>query len=176
MGTPNVQHSDKWSIVFSNIPSYTPIVASNTDMGLYELYVKEMTFPNLSLELYQSHFMNYQINHQISKINDTLNDLSITFTVSEGLRNYYHIYNWIREMREQENVKDEKWFRLNYINEIKVIFLDNEKRPVSKFTFINGFITDLSSLTLTNGTDQELRFTITIKYEDHKMEMMENCV
>lgn len=175
MGSPNVQHSDKWSIIFSNMPGYQPIIGDNTDMGIYDLYVKEMTFPNLSLELVQSHSMNYQINHQISKINDTLNDLSITFTLSEGLRNYYHIYNWIRNMREMRNVDNEKWFRLNFIKEIKVIFLDNEKRPVSKFTFFNSFITELTSLNLTNGVDDELRFTITMKYEDHKLEFVEGC-
>jgi len=175
MGTPNVQHSDKWSVIFSNIPGYVPTISDNTDMGIYDLYVKEMTFPDLSLELVQSHFMDYQINHQISKINDTLNDLSITFSLSEGLKNYYHIYDWIRSMRERKNVDREKWFRLNLIKEIKVIFMDNEKRPVSKFTFINCFITNLSSLNLTNGIDDELRFTVTIKYEDHLLEVMDAC-
>lgn len=174
MGSPNVQHSDKWSIVFSNIPGYTP-KSENTDMGIYDYYVKDVTFPSLTLELVQSHFRDYQINHQISKINDTLNDLTISFSLSEGMMNYYYIYQYIREMRERHNVEHEKWFRLNFIKEIDITFLDNEKRPVVKYKFHNGFITDLSSLTLTNGVDDELRFTITVKYEDHNFELLTGC-
>jgi hypothetical protein len=175
MGSPNVQHSDKWSIIFSNIPGYVPIIGDNTDMGIFDYYVKEMTFPSVSLELVQSHYRNYQVSHQISKINDTLNDLSITFTASEGLKNYYHIWNYLRNMREMENVDDEKWFRLNLIKEIKLLVLDNEKRPQVRYTFINGFITDLTSLSLTNGIDEEVKFTITVKYEDHLVELITGC-
>ena len=175
MGSPNTQHSDKWKVIFSNIPGYTPDITDNTTMGLYDLFVKDLTFPSLSLKLVQSHFRNYEINHQISKINDELGDLTITFKASEGILNYWYIFSWIKSMREQENIDDEKWFRLNVIKETKVLFLDNQKRPKYRYIFSNGFIVNLSSLILTNGLDNEITFDITIHYEDVNVETIENC-
>lgn len=166
MGLPNIQHSDKFIITISNIPGYV-VKNSNTDnMGLYDLYVKEVLFPSHSLDLIRSDFKGFHINHPGSKINDNLNTLDITFKCSEGMRNWYYIYSWIKSLREGENVDAEKWFRLNLIKEIKLKFLDNEKREQFIYRFVNCFITSLSSLSLTNGQDNELTFTITLEYED----------
>lgn len=176
MGLPNIQHSDKWTVIFSNIPGYHPLPNDNSEgLSLYDLYVKELTFPSLSLELVESKFRNFEIRHQISKINDTLNDLEITFKLSEGMMNYYHIYDWMQSMREMINVDDEKWFRLNMIKEIKILFLDNEKRPKVKHIYKNSFIIGLTSLNLTNGVDDELTFTVTVKYEDYSVELVTEC-
>lgn len=174
MSTPNFQHSDKWSVLFSNLPGYD--IASNINgMTIYDLYVKELTLPSLSLELTESKFRNYEVRHQISKVNDTIDDISMTFKVSEGLENYFHVYDWIQSMREMLNVDNKQFFRQNYINEIKVFFLDNEKRPKFKYTFIDCFATNVSSLTLTNGVDDELTFTVTIKFEDYRIEVVTEC-
>lgn len=177
MGLPNTQHSDKWQVLFSNIPGYTP--PNNGDnldnMGLYDLYVKEVTFPDMSVEYVKSNFRNYEIRHPISKINDNLSDISVTFKLSEGALNYYHIHSWMKGLREQDNVNDERWFRLNCIKEVKIHFLDNQKRKKQTYTVLNAFISNLSSLSLTNGVDDELTFTITLSYEDFKLERVEPC-
>ena len=68
------------------------------------------------------------------------------------------------------NVDKVKWNRLNFIKEIRLSFLDNEKREQFVYKFQNAFITTLSSLSLTNGQDNELSFTITIEYEDFGIE------
>lgn len=173
MSTINLQHSDKWSINFSNIPGYKPNARNNNDnMNLYDLFIKEVTFPDLSLALIKSDYRNYSINHQISKINDNLSELSVTFKLSEGMINYIHIFNWMKAMREQENINDEEWFRLNFIKAININFLDNQKRPTFKYIFENCFVTNLSSLTLTNGVDDEMTFSISITYEDLQVETM----
>lgn len=173
MSTINLQHSDKWSINFSNIPGYTPNARNNNDnMNLYDLYIKGVSFPDLSLALLKSDYRNYSINHQISKINDNLSELTITLKLSEGMLNYLYLFKWLKSMREQENVENEDWFRLNFIKAISVNFLDNQKRPKFKWVFENCFVTNISSLTLTNGVDDELTFSISVTYEDLQVESM----
>jgi hypothetical protein len=173
----NTQHSDKWSVIFSNIPGYTPPISGNNldNMSLYDSYVKDVTFPDLGVELAKSNFRNYEINHPISKINDNTSEISISFKLSEGMLNYFYLYNWVRGLREQDNVNNEMWFRLNCIKEIKIIFLDNQKRNKLKYTVENAFITNLGSLSLTNGSDDELSFTISLTYEDFRLEKYDAC-
>ena len=175
MTIPNLQHSDKWSLILSNLPGYHPEGTNTDNIQLFELYVKEFTLPALSLDLVQSRFRNYQINHQISQINDSLSEIEITFKVSEGLLNYTIIRDHLQNQREELNADDKELFRYNCITELKLMMLDNEKRPKFRYGFINCFITNLSALTLTQGIDEELSFTITIKYEDYSMEKVEGC-
>jgi len=171
MSTINTQHSDKWSINFSNIPGYTPNDRDNlNNFNIYDLYVKSVTFPSYSIKLTASDYMNHKINHQISKQNDDFSELNITFKLSEGLLNYFYIFNWLRSIREGINIDAEKWFRLNFIKAITIHFLDNEKRPTYKYTYENCFITNLSDLSLTNGEDEQLSFNITVTYEELKVE------
>lgn len=173
MGIPNLQHSDKWTINFSNLPGYKPNASNTDNIQMFELYIKEFTLPEIGLDLVKSRFMNYQINHQISQINDNLSDLSIVFKVSEGMKNYIFAYEYIKHMREEHNVMNAELFRLNFIKSLVLTLLDNEKRDVMKYRFSNCFITNLSSLTLTQGVDQEMTFTLSLVYEDFTSEVIE---
>ena len=170
-GFPNVQHSDKWQAVFSNIPGFSPTISAYVhDMSLFDNYVKSVTFPSYTLELVKSNFMNYSINHPISKVNDDLNSINMDFKMSEGLMNYLILETWIRGLREEQNIDKQKYFRLNCIKELKLLFLDNMKRTKMKFIFENAFLTDLGSFSLTNGVDEEVTFSTTIAYEFLKVE------
>lgn len=176
MGFPNLQHSDKWRLNISNMPGFVDQSQDLNNIQIYENYVKAFTFPDISLELVQSRFRNYGIHHQISPVNGDLSDISITFKVSEGLWNYYYLYDYIQSMREGLDVDPkEKFFRNDNIKALSITFLDNEKRPSTRFVFSNCFITNISSLNLTNGVDQELDFTLTLKYEDYTLEPIEEC-
>lgn len=171
MTFPNVQHSDKWQVIFSNIPAFSPSISAYiNDMSLMDNYVKSVSFPSYTLELVKSNFMNYTINHPVSKINDDLNSITMDFKVSEGCMNYLIFRTWISGLRELENVDAEKFFRLNCIKELKLLFLDNMKRIKQKFIFENAFLTDLGSLSMTNGVDEEVTFSTTITYEFLRVE------
>jgi hypothetical protein len=135
-------------------------------MNLYDLYIKSVNFPSHNLELVESHLGGFHVNHPISKKNDNLGTLDITFKLSEDMLNYFYLYNWIKGLREGVNLDNEKWNRLNVIKEIKLMFLDNQKRSKKVYIFQNAFVTDLGSLSLTNGQDVELDFTISVTYED----------
>lgn len=169
MPAPNVAHSDKFSVTFSNIPGYVSKNTNTDNMNLYDLYVKDLTFPGITVDYVQSDFRNFHINHPSSKSNDNMRDLTITFKISEGMLNYYYLYKWMKGLRETQNLDREKWFRMNTIKEVNISFLDNSKRQKFRYKLSNCFITDLSSINLTNGVDEELTFTVTIIYEDFDM-------
>jgi len=173
---PNVQHSDKWRVIFSNIPGFIPGSYNNfTNFDLYELYIKTINFPSLDVQFVESDFKNYHINHPISKINNDLSDITITFKLSEDMLNYHYIYNWMKGLRNQININSEKYFRQNFIDEFKIIFLDNEKRPNVKYTYKNCFVSNISSLNLTQGISDELTFDVTLIYEDYDVQFVEPC-
>lgn len=173
---PNIQHSDKWRVLFSNIPGFVPGNYNNfINFDLYETYIKSVSFPSLDVEFVESEFLNYHINHPISKINNSLNDISITFKLSEDMLNYHYIYNWMTKLRNQNNVDAKKFFRANFIDEFTIIFLDNEKRPKIKYVYKNCFISSLGSLSLTQGTSDELTFDINLKYEDYEVKIDTSC-
>lgn len=169
MPLPNVAHSDKFSVIFSNIPGYISKKTNSDNINLYDLYVKDLTFPGITVDYVQSDFRNFHINHPSSKSNDNMRELNITFKMSEGLLNYFYLYKWMKGLRETENLDNEKLFRLNTIKEIIITFLDNSKRPKFKYKLTNCFISDLSSVNFTNGVDEEITFNITVIYEDFDM-------
>lgn len=176
MALPNIQFSDKFRVLFSNIPGFVPNNLNNyNNFDLYELYIKSVIFPSMDVSYVESEFLNYHVNHPISKINNDLQDLSITFKLSEDMLNYHYIYNWVRSLRNQQNIDAKKYFRLNYIDEIKVIFLDNEKREKVKYLFKNCFISNVSQLTLEYGTANEMSFDVSFKLEDYSMEFITEC-
>ena len=76
----------------------------------------------------------------------------------------------MKGLREGENLDNKKWFRLNCISNIFLTFLDNEKRPKYTYKLTNCFISDLSSISLVYGVDDEISFTATFIYEDFDFE------
>jgi hypothetical protein len=173
---PNAQHSDKWRLIFSNLPGFQPEDLSNSlNMDLFENYLKSFTFPGLSVELLNSSYMNYEVRHPISKINSSLSDVVLTMKCSEDLTNYYYIYNWLLKLRNQKNIGDRELFRYNYISEMKLIFLDNQKREKVKHIFTNCFITNIGSLSLGFGSTDELSFDINISFEDYSLDLVTEC-
>src|SRR5574343_168618 len=176
MALPNLQFSDKFRVIFSNIPGFTPNNLDNyKNFDLYELYVKSVNFPGLDVAYTESDFVNYHINHPISRINQDLQDISITFKMSEDMLNYFYLYRWIRSLRNQQNIDSKKYFRLNFIDDIKLIFLGYEKREKIKYLFTNCFISNLSSLPLEYGTSNEITFDVSFKIEDFSVEFVTAC-
>lgn len=166
MSTPNVAHGSKFQVYFSNIPGYKPSETNLDNMNLFDLYVKDVTFPGLTVDYVPTDFRNYHINHPSSKSNDDMREITITFKMSEGILNYYYLFNWMKGLREGKNLDTKEFFRENFIENIILIFLDNEKRPKWKYILENCFISDLSSVNFEYGSDEEISFTTSFIYED----------
>lgn len=161
MGFPNVAYSDKFKISLSNIPT----VSNLRDLAYYDNYVRAVSFPPLSLTLLDSNFRNTRVYHPISRDNVETNLIRITFKVSEGYKNYYNIWSWLKNLRAG-SISDGKkeLIREDWIENIRLTILDNENRDAAYFDFKECFVTNLTELTLVNGTSSELEFSIDIDY------------
>jgi len=163
---PNVMHSDKWKIAFSNIPTLSDM----SEMRYFDNYVKSCTLPAYTMgEILSQLPMGIQIRHPLGgmKRNQDLAQLSMTFKVSEDLYNYLILFNWIQQIRYgQIDPRHDDFFRKYTIKRLVISMLDNEKRTVSEMTFTNVFLQDLGALDLNFGSTDELSFSCNFSYEE----------
>lgn len=168
---PNVLHSDKWKITFSNIPT----LQDTSDMRYFDNYVKSCVLPPYTMgEILSQLPMGMQIRHPLGgmKRNQELGTLNMTFKLSEDMYNYYILYQWIHDLRYGDLSPDhEDLFRKYTIKRLVLSMLDNQKRTVSEITFTNVFLSELGSLNLNFGSTDELSFDCVFSYEEftHKM-------
>ena len=163
---PNVMHSDKWKITFSNIPTLNDV----SEMRYFDNYVKSCTLPPYTMgEILSQLPMGMQIRHPLGgmKRNQDLAQLPMTFKVSEDLYNYLILFNWIQQIRYgQINPQHDDFFRKYTIKRLVISMLDNQKRTVSEITFTNVFLQDLGALDLNFGSTDELSFNCSFSYEE----------
>lgn len=168
---PNVLHSDKWKITFSNIPT----LDDTSDMRYFDNYVKSCIIPTYTMgEIISQIPMGHQIRHPLGGIkrNQDLESFNITFKVSEDMFNYYTLFRWMQNLR-YGTVNDgyDDFFRKYNVKRLILSMLDNQKRTVSEITFTNVFLTELGSLDLNFGSTDELSFTCSFSYEEIFYEM-----
>lgn len=163
---PNVMHSDKWKITFSNIPTLNDM----SEMRYFDNYVKSCTLPSYTMgEILSQLPMGMQVRHPLGgmKRNQDLGQLPITFKVSEDMYNYLVLFKWIQELRYGDiDPSHTDYFRKYNIKRLVLSMLDNQKRTVAEITFTNVFLQDLGSLDLSFGTTEELSFTCMFSYEE----------
>lgn len=165
MGIPNLFHSQAWSAEFSNIPN--AIEGSEPiDIRLYNLYIKSVALPDMQLDTANTDFQRFSVRQVMSRANDNVQALSIEFKVSEDMRNYYHIYQYIRASRYGQILDREKWLRNNTIKTLKIICRDNQNREIGGFVFTNALVISLGSLQLTQGTSDNVTFACTFTYDE----------
>ena len=78
--------------------------------------------------------------------------------------------NWMQSLRYGRNLVNDSQYatprlKKNLIHELDVFILNNQKAKVAKIRFTNCFPTDLGSLELSYGNDEEMEFSLTLKYE-----------
>jgi len=164
---PNTAHSDKWTLTFSNMPT----LGSMRDMRMYDSYIKSVTIPEYSMGEIISNGMGFNIRHPLGgiKANQDLAQLTVEFKLSEDLQNYSNLFLWMQNLRygKVENFNtEEEFFRLNTIKSINLNILDNQKRIIALFRFTQAFLLSLSSLSLNNGSSDEILFSCGFSYEE----------
>lgn len=167
MAIPNMFHNDSWSVVFSNIPNTEP--ETKIDNRLFDLYVKSFALPDLQLDTVNTDFKNGSVRQVMSKANDNLQQLSIEFKVSEDLRNYFILYNYLMATRYGEILDNEDWLRFNTVKHIKLVCFDNQRREIGGIIFTNSIITSVGSLSLQMGSSEPVTFSTTFFYEEAKL-------
>lgn len=160
---PNVAHSDRWRITFSNIPG-----SLIKDMRYYDNFVKSVVLPDYNLMEVKSEFRGYNIRHPVApKVNEELSQIQIEFKLSEDMWNYLNLFDWMQQIRYGSiDSTHNDFFRKYTIKKINIEMLDNQKRVVSIMSFTEAFILSLSSLSLNQGSSDEITFTVNCSYEE----------
>ena len=163
---PNVMHSDKWKITFSNIPTLDDM----SEMRYFDNYIKSCTLPPYTMgEIISQLPMGHQVRHPLGgmKRNQDLGQLPITFKVSEDMYNYIILFNWMQQLRYgQIDPNHDDFFRKYAIKRLVLSMLDNQKRTVAEITFTNVFLQELGALDLSFGSTEELSFNCGFSYEE----------
>ena len=153
---PNVLQSDKCILSFSNMPSMIGL----KDLKYYNNMVKSVTVPDYNLSLYQDNFQAIEVSHPVSRINDNMSTLIVTFKVSEDALNYMNLINYIRELRYGDINTDKSDLISKYnVTSIDLNILDNQKRIIAVIRFKHAFCTSVSSLNFSFGDSEQLEFT-----------------
>tara|TARA_Y100000310_G_C20704363_1_gene833724 strand:+ start:20147 stop:20638 length:492 start_codon:yes stop_codon:yes gene_type:complete len=102
------------------------------------------------------------------KKNTNLSQMQVEFKLSEDMRNYFHFFRWIQELKYgiPENGAYEGLIRKYTIKSATLSILDNQKRPVVNVRFTELFLLNLSSVQLTMGSSDEVTFTSNFSYEE----------
>lgn len=163
---PNILHSDRWQLNFSNIPSLETI----RDMRIYDSMVKSVTFPDYNMgEIISDMPSGFKIRHPIGPWpNADLSQIQVEFKLSEDMKNYGNLFHWIQSMKygKVNDFDKEDFFRKYTIKSINLTILDNQKRPVVVWRFTNAFLLSLSSISFNMGISDEIVFTCNFSYEE----------
>lgn len=157
----NTFHGSKWRLTLSNIPT----ISKFRDLSLYELFVKDITFPGLRLETMNINFKGSQTHQVMGKNNSDFPSIDISFKADENLDNFYNLHLYMLTMKYGKDITTEM-LKDNVVKSLNVLLLDNQKRTTKIFKFSNAILTDLSSLSLSMGVEEEIMFTTTWKFEE----------
>jgi len=160
---PNVFHSDKWRTTFSNVPGN-----SVSDMKYYDNYVKSVVIPDYNISEIRSEFMGFGIRHPVGpNVNTDLSQIQIEFKLSEDMWNYLNLFHWMQQIRYGKiDTSHRDFFRKYSVKSINIEMMDNQKRVIANVSFTEAILLSLSSLSLTQGTSEELTFTCNFSYEE----------
>lgn len=164
---PNLFHNDKWQISFSNLPTLGTI----RDMRIYDNFVKSVTFPDYNMGEMYSDFKGFRIRHPIAgiKANEDLSQLQIEFKLSEDMRNYINLFEWVQALKYGQVTgfnSEEEFFRKYTIKSINLNIMDNQKRTIAVWRFTEAFLLGISSISLVNGSSEEVTFTTNFSYQE----------
>ena len=158
---PNTFRSSNWSLVLSNIPS----IDNFKDMRYFTNMAKSVTIPDYNMNLFFSDIEGWRIRHpEAPKPNTDLSNIQITFRLSEEMKNYMILLDFMRQIKYGQISTDV--IREYNIKEISLFLLDNQARHIAKLGFTNAFLTSLSSINLDMGNANEIDFTCQFSYEE----------
>lgn len=170
--------SDKFSVIFSNIPTISDTMDLNF---VYQNFVKSIVIPDYNIEMIQSHFRRSVINHPITPDNKDLSDLLIEFKLDENFLNYFNLFEYMQELRygkirkpppdqvRHSPQRRDSLIRLYDIKAIQILSLDNERRTKKILEFSECFVHSLSTLNLEFGKSEDVTFTVNIKYQEMQL-------
>lgn len=161
-------NKDKWQVRFSNIPNLTnkPI-----DMHVVNNYVKTFQIPDLQVAMLTSvygHSRQLNPNPQGARNLQTFN---IEMKMDENGLNWFLFNKWATGMLNGEycgkkNADGEELLRMDCIDAVEVVFLNNDNEITSKFIFKHCILSNLGSFQLEQGQSNLCTYIVTFDYEE----------
>jgi hypothetical protein len=169
MSTINQSNTDKFAVVFSNLP--VPSTRNDKfNMDVIDNYVRYITLPDYNVEVVRSEFKEIIHNNPIPKFNNDLSPITIEFTADEDMENYISFFEWMREIRLGNPLKGETTLRESTIKSLDIIIKDNQDRKTSKMVIKDLLLINISSLNLAFGNSEQNMFTCTFQYHTFDIE------
>ena len=163
---PNVMIGDKRVLSFSNIPTLDDV----SDMRYFSNYIKGVSIPSYSVEYFETPLpFGAVLKNPIGRSpNRNLQELPITFKVSEDMKNYLLMFKWMYNLRYRESGEIQRQGMVRYygVDVITLTMLDTLKRPIADIQFTHAMPTTLSSLDLAMGIAEEKEFTVNFLYQE----------
>lgn len=102
----------------------------------------------------------------------TFDELSITFIVDEGMKNWMEIYNWMRSTTNVDSYKDFKP-SAQHTTTANLIILNSAKNPKINVTFNGLYPITLSALDFTSTTTdpEPIQATCSFSYRSYDIEI-----
>lgn len=165
---PNTFKGDKFSVVFSNLPS----IKDFKDFRYFTNYIKTITIPEMNMNIINTYYQGTIIRHpEAPRLNIDLAQLQISFRLSEDMLNYLMILDWIRQikygdLRNTDNSIPDQLINKYCMKSLDINMLDNHKRQIATLSFLNCFATMISSIPLEFGDSSEIIFSVNMSYSE----------
>ena len=159
--------NNKFVVRFTNLVNMTEF---ELDEHILNNYIKSITVPNISIPMLESKFMHERQLHPNPIGARELQTVNIEFIMDERMRNYYLLYSWIYYMRYgrtcgKKSLKGDELLRMDCIDAIEFVSLNNDNKIISKMKFKHAIITDIGSWNGTYGSAEVVTFSATFNYE-----------
>lgn len=159
--------NNKFAIKFSNIVNMTD---KELDVHVLNNYIKGVTIPNFSIPMLETKYLHERQLHPNPIGARDLQTINVEFILDERLRNYYLLQSWIYYMRYgktcgKTTLKGDELLRMDCIDAIEVLSLNNDNKIISKMKFKHAIITDIGNLNLMYGSADVVTFAATFNYE-----------
>lgn len=165
---PNTFHGDKWRTVISNIPG----ISNSKNLKYFNNYIKSITLPEYSVGSYAipqpPGFMVLNTPMGGVDLNRGLGDFTIEFVLSEDFYNYSRLWQWIYQYRSGQlsETKTSNIYKDYNMKCFTVYLLDNQRRDILEMNFHEVFCLSVSTLSLVQGSCNELTFNANFKYNE----------
>lgn len=165
--------NNKFIVRFSNLVNMTNY---ELDTHILDNYVRNVSVPDLSIPMLTSLYQHERQLHPNPIGARDLQTINIEFQLDENMQNYYLFYCWIYWMRFGEscgktNLKGEELLRMDCIDAIEIVSLNNNNKIVSKMKFKHAIINNLAQLSLQYGVSDVVTFVCTFDYENIELQL-----
>lgn len=160
----NAFHASNFEVVISNIPTLT----DPSDMFMYHNFIRSVSLPGYQLTTYDSTWTKENYINPLSRANNDLGDLSITFKVNEYMMNYFLMAKYITMTRygENNNKGVDPRIKENVIKSICINMLDNQKNVLGTVEYNKLWPSTITGLELDYTNSSEVEFTVAFKFQE----------